>query len=64
MSHLSKMFKLYITVNEIEQKALCSKIGIGQSTMTRFLKGGDMEMRSFAKLINWLASAEQLEEGE
>jgi transcriptional regulator with XRE-family HTH domain len=54
MSNLSDMVKLYLAVNGIEQKSLCDELGIGQSTMTRFLQGKDISMKSLGKLLRWL----------
>jgi len=56
MSHLSEMLRLYIKVNDVEQKALCQEIGIGESTLTRFLQGTDMSTSNFVKLMGWLAT--------
>jgi len=56
MSHLSEMMRLYIRVNEVEQKALCREIGIGESTLTRFLQGTDLSAQNFVKLLSWLAT--------
>lgn len=54
MSNLSNMLKLYIAVNDIEQKTLAVEIGVAQSTLTRFLQGKDVSMKSFGRLVAWL----------
>lgn len=54
MTHLAKMMKLYLTVNDIEQKRLAAQLGISESSFTRLLQGKGVEMQSFAAIIKWL----------
>lgn len=54
MSNLSRMLKLYISVNEIEQKALARDLGMSESSLTRLLQGNGVDMDTFARIIGWL----------
>jgi hypothetical protein len=54
MSNLSKMLKMYLAANDIEQKSLCVKLSINQSSLTRFLQGHGLDMASTGRLISWL----------
>lgn len=55
MSNLSKMLKLYLAVNNIEQKQLAVEFEMSESSLTRLLQGKDVEMKSFANIIKWLS---------
>jgi hypothetical protein len=59
MSNLSRMMKLYLAANDIEQKSLCLELGISQSSLTRFLQGNSLDMANTGRLIAWLLSEPQ-----
>lgn len=52
---LATIIRLYVAVNAVSQKDLAKEWGVGESTVTRFLKNGQMpDGRSTARIIAWL----------
>lgn len=55
---LSKMMKMYVAVNDKMQQQIAEEIGIGSSTLTRFIGGKNVDQDATIKIINWLFSKE------
>lgn len=58
MSNLSKILKLYLAVNDVEQKQLALYWEMSPSSLTRLLQGKDVDMKSFANIVKWLGEDE------
>lgn len=52
------MIRLYVAVKGLEQKEIAEAWGCGESTVTRFLKGGQVPNGpTVARIIGWLFSS-------
>ena len=57
---LRQMIKMHITWKGISQKIAAKDIGIGESTLCRFLKGQqNPEAAAFMKIIQWVCKEDK-----
>lgn len=56
---LRKMLKLHVAMSDKMQHAIAEEIGIGSSTLTRFIGGKNVDQDATIKIINWLFSEEE-----
>jgi transcriptional regulator with XRE-family HTH domain len=60
MTNLSKILKLYIRMNDIDQKDLAADIGVSESSMSKLLSGrSGLELRNMMSVMTWLARGEK-----
>lgn len=52
--------KFYIAANDKQQKQIADEIGIGASTLNRFIGGKSVDQSATIKVINWLFEEERL----
>lgn len=56
---IRKMMKMHIAMSDKMQQAIADEIGIGSSTLTRFIGGKNVDQDATIKIIAWLFSEEE-----
>jgi DNA-binding Xre family transcriptional regulator len=54
LTNLAKILKLYLSVNEIQQKTLADHLGMEEASLSRLLQGKTVSMKSFGSIVQWL----------
>lgn len=52
------MMKMHVAMSDKMQQQVAEDIGIGASTLTRFIGGKDVNQDATIKIINWLFTEE------
>ena len=65
MSRLGDALGLYMRVNNIGTRQVGKETGMAHATVSRFIKGREIDQSNFMALLNWLLSeATQSNKGE
>jgi hypothetical protein len=55
MTNLVKLLKLHMETDDINERKLASQLGIAPRTLTKLLRTGDVDAKTFAGVMRWLA---------
>ncbi|WP_410613957.1 hypothetical protein [Amycolatopsis sp. lyj-109] len=55
MTNLVKLLKLHMETNDVNERKLASQLGVAPRILTKLLRSGDMDAKTFAGVVKWLA---------
>lgn len=54
MTNVSKLIKIYASINDLTGRQMAKQLGLTHTTTSRILKGEKMSSQTMLTVINWL----------